>query len=158
MDSYVRAFIKLNVHIDAGARVWCKGKELDVIMSGNVRKVLLPLTNSKILYSFEELKRVGARCDVITLHSLAKMGAEGRWRENIQERRESGLPSNVYIANARSIEYALSKDKTPPPVKYVGRQRKQITEVYDTVDEVVDAMAADLWRTEFKRGGRAKRR
>lgn len=158
MDSYVKSYVKLYVHIDAGNRAHDlkTKKELEVVMSGGVRKVVLPC--SKILYTFEDLKRNGAKCDAITTKSLALAGAEGRWKENIEARKEVGLPSNVYIANARSIEYALSKGKEPPQVRYVGRQRSQITEVYDTVDEVVDAIANNRWRTEFSRGRHAKRK
>ena len=158
MDRYVQMYVKTYVHIDAGARVWCNGVQLDIIMSGNVQKVALPLSGSKILYSFDDLKRAGAKCDVITLKTLAQSGAEGRWRDNIQERRDTGIPCNVYVANARSIEYALEHGKVPPPIRWVGRARNQITEVYDTVDEVVDAMAANKWRTEFSKGRYAKRR
>jgi hypothetical protein len=64
----------------------------------------------------------------------------------------------VYIANARSVEYALSKGRPAPPIRYVGRSADRITEVFDTVDEVVAAMDKDRWRTEFSRGRHAKRR
>jgi len=157
MDRYVEAFIRTHVHVDAGQRVWCKGQQLFPVNEGSVQKFQLPGV-SKILYTFEDFKLAGAKVDVVTLRSLAQQGAEGRWKENIEQRRKDGLPSNVYIANARSIEYALSKGKPAPAVKYVGRRRDQITEVYDTVDEVVDAMSRDLWRREFSRGGRAKRK
>lgn len=156
MDSYTQSYIKVHVHIDAGQRVFCKNEQLEVHVIGGEKKVVLPI--GKLTYTFDDLKRAGARCDVVTLKSLAMQGAEARWQENIQQRRESGLPSNVYIANARSIEYAIEKGKTPPSLKYVGRKRDKITEVYDTVDEVVNAMAADQWRTEFSRGGKAKRK
>jgi hypothetical protein len=155
MDPYVRSYVKTRVHIDAGNRAWDDGSELIVVTHGGVRKVLLPC--SKILYTFEQLKRAGARCDVITLKSLAKAGGEGRWRETIAERKESGIPSNVYVANARSIEYAMKRGKEIPPTRWVGRVGDQITEVRDTIDEVVDDMAADRWRTEFSRGRRRKR-
>lgn len=156
MDKFTQAYIKVNVHVDAGQRVWCKGIELPIHMSGNEKKVLLPI--GKILYTFEDLKLAGARVDVVTLKSLALQGAEGRWRENIQQRRDGGMPSNVYIANARSIQYALDKGKPAPKIQYVGRRRDKITEVFDTVDEVVEAMANDRWRTEFSRGRYAKRK
>jgi hypothetical protein len=156
MDSYTQSFIKVYVHIDAGQRVWCKNEQLEVTIIGGEKKVVLPI--GKLTYTFDDLKRAGARCDVVTLKSLAQQGAEGRWKEEIQQRRETGLPSNVYIANARSIQYAIDKGKTPPSMTYVGRKRDQITETYDTVDEVVDAMANGLWRTEFSRGGKAKRK
>lgn len=156
MDSYVAAFVKTHVRIDAGGRAFIKGKQVDVIMSGNVRKVLLPI--SKILYTFDDLKRAGAQVEVVTLFSLAKAGAEGRWRENIEERTKRDIPSNVYVANARTVQAAIAKGLTPPPVKWVGRQRNQITEVYETIDEVVKAMSENRWRTEFARGGRAKKR
>lgn len=155
LDSYVAAFIKVHVHIDAGQRVWCKNQQLEVHVIGGEKKVELPV--SKILYTFDDLKRAGARVDVVTLKTLAQQGAEGRWAEQIAERRECGLPSNVYVANARSINYAIAHDKTPPDVKYVGRMRDKITEVYDTVDEVVNAMNENKWRTEFSRGRYAKR-
>jgi hypothetical protein len=156
MDPYVRAFVKVNVRVDAGQRVWCQGQEIETFMSGSTRKVVLPC--SRIPFSFDELKRMGAKVEVVTLQSLARLGGEGRWREHIAERRDAGLPSNVYIANARSIEYALAKGRTAPALKYVGRQGRLITEVYDTVDEVVDAMGKDLWRKEFSRGRLAKRK
>lgn len=156
MDKYIGAYIKTNVSIDAGQRVWCKGAQLEVHVIGGEKKVVLPI--SKQTFTFEDLKRAGAKCDVVTLKTLAVAGAEGRWRENIEERRERGMPSNVYVANARSIEYAIEKGKTPPTATYVGRKRRDITEVYATIDEVVDAMAAGEWRKEFARGGRAKRK
>jgi len=156
MDKYVETYIKVNVHVDAAQRVWCKGEQLHPVNDGVVQKFLLPI--SKILFTFQDFKLAGARVDVVTLRSLAQQGAEGRWKENIEQRRKDGLPSNVYIANARTVEYNLAKGKPAPVLKYVGRRRDQITEVYDTVDEVVDAMSRGLWRKEFARGGRAKRR
>lgn len=156
MDSYTRAFVQVHVHIDAGGRVWCKNEQLEVHVIGGEKKVVLPL--GKVTYTFDQLKRMGARCDVVTLRSLAQQGAEGRWRDEIAERRKIGLPSNVYIANARSVEYAIKHDKAPPPLRYVGRKRNQITEVYDTIDEVVEAINMEKWRTEFSRGGRVKRK
>ena len=156
MDKYVEAFIKVHVHIDAGQRVWCKNEQLQVHVIGGEKKVVLPI--SKITYTFDQLKRAGARVDVVTMKSLAMQGAEGRWRDNIAERRANGLPSNVYIANARSIDYAISKGNVPPSVKYVGRRRDKITEVYDTVDEVVDAINNEQWRTEFSRGRLSRRK
>jgi hypothetical protein len=155
MDAYLKAYIKINVHIDAGQRVWCKNEELEVHIIGGEKKVVLPI--SKQTFTFDSLKRAGARVDVVTLKTLAIQGAEGRWRENIAERREAGLPSNVYVANTRSIQYAISKGKIPPTIRYVGRKRDQITEVYDTVDEVVNAIGNDLWRKDFKRGGKVRR-
>lgn len=155
MDPYVAAYIKTHVHIDAGGRAFIKGEQVDVIISGGVKKILLPI--SKILYSFDDLKRAGAKVDVVTLFSLAKAGAEGRWRENIEERTKRDIPSNVYVANARTIQKAIADGRTPPDVTWVGRQRNQITEVYATIDEVVTAMAENRWRTEFARGGRAKK-
>lgn len=154
MDSYIAAYIKVNVHVDAGGRVFCKNEELKVHVIGNEKKVVLPI--GKIMYTFDDLKKAGARCDVITLFSLAKAGAEARWKEEIQTRRDNGLPSNVYIANARSIAYAIEKGRTPPTIKYLGRKRDQLTEVYDTVDEVVDAMSKDLWRKTFARGSKKR--
>lgn len=156
MDSYVRAYVKVHVHIDAGSRVFCDGKELDVIQSGSTKKVQLPI--SKILYSFDDLKKMGAKCDVVTLFSLAKAGAEGRWKQNIQDRRDANIPSNVYVANARTINRAIERGEVPPPVRWLGRQGDRCTEVYDTVDEVVAAMNENRWRTEFARGRYAKRK
>lgn len=156
MDKFVQAYIKTNVKVDAGQRVWCKGEQLEVHLIGGDKKVVLPI--SKQTFTFDDLKRAGATVEVVTMKTLAQAGAEGRWREEIQERTERGLPSNVYIANARSIQYAIEKGKTPPSAKYVGRRRRDITEVYDTVDEVVAAMGRGDWRKEFARGGRAKRR
>lgn len=156
MDRYIQAYIKVNIHIDAGGRVFDKGQPIEVHVINNVKKVVLPI--SKQTFTFDDLKRAGAKCDVVTLFSLAKAGAEGRWKEQIQERRENNIPQNVYIANARSIQYAIAKGNTPPSVRWVGRQRNQITEVYDTVDEVVTAMAENKWRTEFSRGRFAKRK
>lgn len=155
MDKYVGTYIKTYVKVDAGQRVFCKGTELKVHDIGGVLKVVLPI--SKQTFTFEDLKIAGATMEVATLKSLAQHGAEGRWRENIAERRESGMPSNVYIANARSVEYAISKGKTPPRVKYIGRKRREMTETFDTVDEVVEAMAQGQWKTSFSRGGRAPR-
>ena len=156
MDRFTAAFIKTHVSIDAGGRVWCKGEQLKIHMSGNEKKVVLP--NSKIMYTFGDLKFAGAKVEVVTLKSLAMAGAEGRWKEEIQERRDNNIPSNVYIANARSIEYAIEKGKEPPLVKWIGRKRGQMTETYGTVDEVVDAMSQGKWRTEFSRGSKAKRK
>jgi hypothetical protein len=156
MDKFIQAYIKTNVRVDAGQRVWCKGSQLEVHTIGGEKKVVLPI--SKQTFTFDDLKRAGAQVDVVTLKTLAIAGAEGRWKEEIQERAERGLPSNVYIANARSIDYAIEKGKTPPAAKYIGRRRRDMTEVFDTVDEVVDAMAKGDWRKEFARGGRAKRR
>lgn len=155
VDSFIKASIRVHAHIDAGGRAFYKGEQVPVQVIGGVRKVLLPIC--KTLFTFDELKQLGAKVDVITLKTLAVQGAEGRWRDNIQQRMERNIPSNVYIANARSIEYAISKDKVPPPVKWVGRKGDRMTEVRDTIDEVVDDMANDRWRTTFHRGGKAKR-
>lgn len=154
-DSYLVAYITTHVHIDSGQRVWCQGVELPTHTIGGEQKVVLPI--GKRTYTFDQLKRLGAKCDVVTLKSLARTGAQARWRDNIEERKANGLPSNVYVANARSIQYAIERDRTPPAVTYIGRMRDQMTEVYDTVDEVVDAMDKGLWRKEFSRGGRARR-
>ena len=104
-------------------------------------------------------KLAGARVDVdiAQFKKLSVLGAEGRWRNEIQQRRKEGLPSNVYIANARSIEYAIGKGRPAPNVRYVGRIKHHITEIYDTVDEVVDALARNDFRTEFSRGRYAKK-
>jgi len=155
MDPYVRAYVKLNVHIDAGGRAFCKGEPLEVHVSGGIKKIVLPI--SKILWSFDDLKRCGAKVEVQTLQTLALAGAEGRWRDAIQERRDRGIPSNVYIANARSINKALAEARDPPIARWIGRRLDKMTEVYDTVDQVVEAMSKGLWRTEFSRGGKKRR-
>jgi hypothetical protein len=154
LDKYVEAFIKVNVHIDAGNRVFCKGVEMEVHVIGGIRKVVLPV--SKLTYTFDQIRAAGAKVDAMTVQSLARSGGEARWAEEIQQRRKIGLPSNVYVANARSIEKALAAGKSPPPIRYVGRRWKKITEVRDTVDEVVADLAADNWRTEFSRGAQAR--
>lgn len=156
MDAYTQAVIKTHVHVDAGQRVWFRGQQLEVHLLGGEKKVVLP--GGKITYTFDDLKRAGAKVDVVTLRSLAQQGAEGRWKENIEARRKDGLPSNVYIANARTIQLAIAAGKAPPDMRFVGRKRDRITETYATVDEVVTAMASDKWRTEFARGGKAKRK
>jgi hypothetical protein len=155
MDSYRQALIQTHVKIDAGGRAFFKGEPLEVHVSGGVKKVLIPGT--KELLTFDDLKRLGAVVQVQTLFSLAIAGAEGRWRENIADRRERGIPSNVYVANARTIERALAAGKHPPDVTWLGRVGKKCTEVRATVDEVVDDMANNRWRTEFRRGSRARR-
>lgn len=155
MDPYIRAYIKLHVTVDAGNRAFCKGEELEVHNSGGVRKVVLPI--SKILWSFEDLKRCGAKVEAQTLQTLALAGAEGRWRNEIEERKTRGIPSNVYIANARTINKALAEGKAPPEPRWLGRRWDKMTEVYDTIDEVVDAMSKNQWRTEFARGGKKRR-
>lgn len=159
MDSYVAAYIKVNVHVDAGQRVWCKNEELEVHLVGSKKVVVLPKeTNCMQTFTFDDLKRIGARVDVVTLQSLAKLGAEGRWRDEIEERRKVGLPRNVYIANARSIQYSIDKGRTPPLPEYMGRMSSKMTEKRASVDEVIDDMANDRWRTEFSRGRHAKRK
>lgn len=156
MDSYVKAWVKNRVKIDAGNRAFDKktGEELRVVMSQfegkPVRKVLLPI--SKILYTFDDLKRAGAECDAITLRSMAQNAAETRWKDTIERRSETGIPSNVYVANARTIQLAIEKGLSPPAVRWVGRKQGRITEVRDTIDEVVDDIANDRWRTTFNRG------
>lgn len=156
MDKYLQALVKVHVHVDAGQRVWFKNEQVPVHDVGGVKKIVLPGTKQTL--TFDELKRLGARVDVVTLRNLAIQGAEGRWRDEINERRKIGLPSNVYVANARSIKYAQEKGRVPPLPKYVGRQRDQITDVYDTVDEVVQAMTEGKWRTEFTRGRLSRRK
>jgi len=156
MDSYLRAFVQLHVHIDAGNRAFVKGEEVPVHVIGGKRKIQLP--GSKILYTFDDLKRAGAVVDVVTLFSLAKAGAEGRWRDEIQERKESGLPSNVYVANARTINRAIERGASPPPATYIGRAGREMTEVRDTVDEVVADLRDRNFRKTFRRGSRKERK
>lgn len=156
MDPYARAFIKLYVRVDAGGRAFCKDEQLEVHNSGGIKKVVLPI--SKILYSFDDLKRCGATVEVQTLQTLALAGAEGRWRDAIEERKSRGIPSNVYVANARTINKALAEGKSPPQTRWIGRRWDKMTEVYDTIDEVVDAMSKGQWRTEFARGGKKQRK
>ena len=156
MDPYIRAFIKLHVRVDAGGRAFCKGEQLEVHVSGGIKKVVLPI--SKILFSFDDLKRCGANVEAQTLRTLALAGAEGRWKDAIEERKARGIPSNVYIANARTINKALAEGKAPPPTKWIGRRWDKMTEVYDSIDEVVDAMSKGQWRTEFTRGSKRRRK
>jgi len=157
VDKYVQAFIRVNVHIDAGNRVFCKGEEMQVHVIGGIRKIVLPKNISKLTYTFDQLRAAGARCEGQTVKTLALAGAEGRWKEEIGERRKIGLPSNVYVANARSIEKALAEGKTPPAARYVGRKSDNITEVRDTVDEVVNDLSQGNFRTEFSRGRHARK-
>lgn len=152
MDAYLKAYIQSHVHVDAGQRVFCKNQELEIHMVGGVRKVVLPDKVSTQTFTLQDLKDAGARVDVVTKKTLAMHGAEARWADQIVERRKIGLPSNVYLANARSIDYAIEKGRTPPAAKFMGRQRNLMTEYYDTVDEVIQAMADKKWRTEFHRG------
>lgn len=156
MDAYLRAFIQLHVRVDAGNRAFVKGEEVKVHVIGGVRKIELP--GSKVLWTFDDLKRAGAKVDVVTLFSLAKAGAEGRWRENIEERKGAGLPSNVYIANARTINRAIERGQSPPPATYIGRIGREMTDVHDNVDAVVDDLANRRWRTDFRRGSRKVRK
>jgi hypothetical protein len=157
-DKYIQKYIEINVHVDAAQRVFCDGVELTVHVIGGERKIALPPHVSKQTFTFDDLKRLGARVDVVSKKTLAIAGAEGRWKENIEARKGAGLPSNVYIANARSIDYALEKGRTPPAATYIGRKRGEMTDVYATVDEVVDAMAEGNWKKNFTRGGRAPRK
>lgn len=155
MDSYLRAFVQLHVHIDAGNRAFVKGEEVQVHVIGGKRKIELP--GSKVLHTFDDLKRAGAKVEAMTLFSLAKAGAEGRWRDEIQERKGAGLPSNVYVANARTIERAIERGQSPPPATYLGRIGREMTEVRDTVDEVVNDLRDRNFRKTFRRGLRKER-
>lgn len=155
MDAYTKALVTTHVRVDAGGRAFFKGEPLEVHVTGGVKKVLVP--GLKHLLSFDDLKRIGATVQVQTLFSLAIAGAEGRWKDEIADRRERGIPSNVYVANARTIERALAAGKAPPAVKWIGRRGRECTDVYDTIDEVVDALDRNMWRKEFRRGSRAKR-
>lgn len=156
MDPYLKAFIQLHVHVDAGNRAFVKGQEVEVLTIGGKRKIQLP--GSKVLWTFDDLKRAGAKVDVPTLFNLAKAGAEGRWRDNIEERKSSGLPSNVYVANARTINRAIERGQSPPSATYIGRVGREMTEVRDTVDEVVEDLKNRNWRTAFSRGSRKARK
>lgn len=156
MDPYLEAFVQLHVHIDAGNRAFVKGVEVPVHTIGGKRKIELP--GSKVLWTFDDLKRIGAKVDVVTLFSLARAGAEGRWRENIEERKNSGLPSNVYVANARTINRAIERGLSPPPATYIGRVGREMTAVHDNVDAVVDDLLNRRWRTTFRRGSRKERK
>lgn len=155
MDVYLKALIQTHVHVDAGGRAFFKGEPLEVHVIGNVKKVHVPGVGH--LLTFDELNKLGARVDVITLFSLARAGAEGRWRDEIQERRERGVPSNVYVANARTIERALAAGKHPPDPTWIGRVGRECTEVRATVDEVVDDLKFRRFRKEFRRGSRKGR-
>ena len=152
MDAYLRALIETHVHIDAGSRCFFKGEEIPTVVIGGLRKVQIP--GSKIMWTFDDLKRMGAKVDVITLFSLARSGGEGRWREHIEERRERGIPSNVYVANARTINKSLAKGQIPSQPTWIGRMGRKMTVVHDNIDAVLADMAADRWRMDFARGGR----
>jgi hypothetical protein len=155
MDHYTKALITTHVRVDAGGRAYFKDQPLEVHVSGGIKKVLVP--GLQHLLSFDDLKQLGATVQVQTLFSLAIAGAEGRWRENISERRDRGIPSNVYVANARTIERALAAGKAAPAVTWIGRRGKQCTEVRATIDEVVDDLANNRWRKEFSRGSKARK-
>ena len=151
MDKFLEAFVKTYVSIDAGGRVWCKGEQLEVHIIGGERKVVLP--GSKLTYTFEDLRRAGAKIGYISVRSTPQTKAVlTRWQDRIKARAEMGLPSNVYIANARTILIAQRENKVPPAPTYVGRQGDRITEVHPTVEAVVADMDAGKWRTEFRRG------
>lgn len=152
MDRYKQAQLQAHVHVDAGGRAFYKGEPVEVQVIGGVKKVLIP--GFQYLLTFDELKRLGAKVDVVTLFSLAKAGAEGRWREEIQERMDRGMPSNVYVANARTIQRAIARGEHPPDATFLGRKGRDCTEVFATVDEVVNAMKNDEWRKTFSRGSR----
>lgn len=152
MDAFLKAKIQQHLYIDAGGRAFYKGEPVTVRSAGGHKKVFLPDVPYPL--TFDELKQAGARVDVITMFSLAKAGGEGRWKENIEYRKERGIPSNVYVGNAHSIARALEKGEHPPDVTWIGRRGRQCTEVRDTVDQVLDDMFNDRWRTTFSRGSR----
>lgn len=153
-DKFIKALIKTKVTIDSASRVFLDREPLEIHVIGGVRKVQLPGT--KQLFSLDDLVTHGATLvGGRTPRTLALYGAEARWQEQIRARTELGLPSNVYIANARTINYALSKNRVPPSPTYIGRRQEKMTEVYPTIDEVVQAMNEGRWRTEFRRGRRS---
>jgi hypothetical protein len=151
LDSYLKALLKVHVTIDSASRVFLKGKPMEIHTVNGVRKVQLPGT--QFLMTLEDLAANGAKVlGSRTPRTLALYGAEARWAENRANREASGLPMNVYVANARSIEYALANNRVPPVQRYIGRRQNRMTEVYDTVEEVVQAMNEGSWRTKFSRG------
>jgi hypothetical protein len=155
IDTYLKALIKTQISIDSASRVFLGREPLEIHVIGGVRKVQLP--NSKQLISLDDLVVYGAKVlGGRTPRTLALYGAEARWEERIKARTEAGLPSNVYIANARSISYAQEKGRIPPSPTYIGRRQNKMTEVFDTVEEVVQAMNNGAWRTEFRRGRNSK--
>lgn len=149
LDRYTQATIKAKVQIDSASRVFWDGKELEVHNLNGVRKIQLPGT--KIMLSLQDLLEYGAKLlGGLTANTLAKRGADARWANA----RKHNLPANVYIANARSIDHAVKTGKVPPPVRYLGRRRDKMTEVYDSIEEVVAAMNEGRWRNpdEYRRG------
>lgn len=129
---------------------------MQVHVVAGVRKVQLP--NTKFLISLDDLILHGAKVlGSRTPKNLALYGAEARWAEQRASREASGLPTNVYIANARSIQYAIDNGKAPPAQRYIGRRQDKMTEVFDTVEEVVQAMNEGNWRQRFRRGRLSRR-
>jgi hypothetical protein len=151
LDPYLKVLIRTQVTVDAASRVFLKDKEMTVHTIGGVRKIQLP--NTKFLISLDDLVAVG--CKVLgarTPRTLALYGAEARWAEQRKNREEAGLPINVYVANARSIQYAIDNGRAPPITRYIGRRQNKMTEVYDTIEEVVTAMNEARWRETFSKG------
>ena len=156
LDSYLRTIIRTQVKIDAASRVFLNGKAMVVHTVAGVRKVQLP--NTQFLISLEDLALNGASIlGSRTPRNLALYGAEARWAEQRKHREEVGLPINVYVANARSIRYAINHDRPPPVTRYIGRRQDKMTEVYDTIEEVVQAMNESRWRESFRRGRLSRR-
>ena len=157
LDTYTKALVRTQVSIDSASRVFLKDQQLEIHTVGGVRKVQLP--NTKFLISLDDLVANGAKVlGGRTPRSLALDGSEARWADQREARAKAGLPPNVYIANARSIQYALDNHRVPPPVRYIGRRQEKMTEVYDTIDEVVTAMNTGSWRTQFSKGRYARRK
>lgn len=168
LDSHTRAVIKVKVRIDAVGRVFFGGKvnekgelegaeELPTHLIGAERKTVLP--GKKFPISLADLIEYGAvRIGPYRRPGQHSNGGTKRWADVQAERAEKKIPPNVYIANQRTIDKAVEKGLAPVAPRYIGRRAKQMTEVYDTVDEVVAAMNQGLWKTEFSRGRHAKRK
>jgi hypothetical protein len=157
LDSYLRAVIRTQITVDASSRVFLKDKELPVHTVAGVRKIQLPGT--KFLVEIDDLITYGAKqLGNRTPRTLALYGAEARWAEQRAAREAAGMPINVYVANARSIQYAIEHGKAPPATRYIGRRQNKMTEVYDTIEEVVQAMNESRWRDSFARGRFSRRK
>jgi hypothetical protein len=157
LDKFTVAQLRTHCTVDAASRVFWKGTEMEIHLVGAERKVIIPGT--KVVISVNELVTQGAK--LVGQRGPQNFRSDGgttRWIESVKRRNEDGIPPNVYVANARSVQYALDKGNAPPVTRWVGRRQGKVTEVYDTIDEVVKAMNDGLWRTDFARGRHAKRK
>lgn len=158
VDTYLRALIRTKITVDSTGTVRL-GNELLPIHHGvnGERKVQLPGT--QFLIPLQDLLDLGAKqLGGRTPNQLGLQGATARWADRQVARAEQGLPPNVYIANARSIQYAIERGRVPPETTYIGRRQRRMTEVFPTVAEVVEAMNAGNWRRpEDLRRGKAQK-